>query len=107
MRSTTAATISGGGCGMEMSHWPFGLCGWLDGVNEIIGVLVSAATTTIAIVPGTPDVPISTSTFSSSTSLRALRVAADGSEASSSRISLILWSPTLSAYAYPARTPFS
>jgi hypothetical protein len=31
-------------------------------------------------VPGTPDVPTRTSTFSSSTSLRALRVAADGSE---------------------------
>jgi hypothetical protein len=95
IRSTTAATIRGGGCGIEISHWPLGLLGWLDGVNEIIGVLVSAATTAIATVPGTPDVPISTSTFSSSTSLRALRVAAEGSDASSSRISLIVVSPSL------------
>jgi len=77
------------------------------GVSEIIGVLVSTATTIIAVVPGTPDVPISTSTFSSSTSLRASRVAAEGSEASSSRMSLILWSPIFSAYACPARIPFS
>jgi hypothetical protein len=80
---------------MEISHWPLGLLGWLDGVSEMIGVLVSAATTAIATVPGTPDVPISTSTFSSSTSLRALRVAADGSEAPSSRISLMFVSPSL------------
>ena len=97
IRSTTAATISGGGCGMEISHWPLGPVGGLDGVSEIIGVFVSAATTAIAMVPGTPDVPISTSTFSSSTSLRALRVAADGSEASSRRISLMFTSPTLPA----------
>jgi hypothetical protein len=77
------------------------------GVSEIIGVLVSTATTIIAVVPGTPDVPISTSTLSSSTSFRALRVAAEGSEASSSRMSLILWSPILSVYACPARMPFS
>ena len=33
----------------------------LAGVSEIIGVLVSAATTAMATVPGTPDVPTSTS----------------------------------------------
>jgi hypothetical protein len=56
-------------------------------VIPIIGVLLSRATAAIAIEPGTPEVPISTSTLSSSTSLRALRAAVDGSDASSSWIS--------------------
>src|ERR1044072_8606343 len=49
-----------------------------------IGTFISTATVAIASVCGAPDVPIRKSTFSCSTSLRALRVDAAGYDPSSS-----------------------
>jgi len=77
------------------------------GEIEIIGTLSSLATATIAIEDGAVAVPISRSTLFSSTSLRALRVAVDGSEPSSSWIRLIFSSPTALAYSHAAFMPRS
>ncbi len=55
----------------------------LAGVSTIIGVFVSAATCAICTADGTPFDPISASTLSSVTSLRAFFAALVGSEASS------------------------
>ena len=76
---------------------PASVAGTLIGEIAIIGTFSSLATATMAIVEGAVAVPISRSTLFSSTSLRALRVAADGSEPSSSWISLIFSAPTLLA----------
>ena len=54
------------------------------------GVFVSRATAAMASAPGTPEVPISTSTLSSVTSLRALRAATVGSDWSSSTMTCTL-----------------
>jgi hypothetical protein len=62
---------------------------------------------TMALVEAAVAVPISRSTLLSSTSLRALRVAADGSEPSSSWINLIFSAPTLLAYSMAAFMPRS
>jgi len=61
----------------------------------------------MAIAPGTPEVPMSTSTLSSTTSLRALRPAVVGSDASSSTISSTLWPASTGCSAMAARMPFS
>ena len=87
MRLTTPATMSSNGWDVETIQ-SFSLPGKVRGVGEISGVFSSLATAATAMAPGTPEVPISTSTFSSFTSLRALRPATDGSEASSSTMSL-------------------
>ncbi len=106
MRSTTADTISGNGCD-TVTVQPPSPGGRLTGVGEISGVWVSRATPAIAIAPGTPEVPISTSTLSSLTSLRALRAAVDGSDASSSTISCTLWPAICGCIATAVRIPFS
>ncbi|CKT72471.1 Uncharacterised protein [Mycobacterium tuberculosis] len=61
---------------------------------EMSGVLVSRATPAMAREPGAPAVPMMTSTLSSSISLRALRAAVDGSDASSSWMTCTLRPPT-------------
>ena len=77
---------------------PVAVGGTVIGEIAIMGTLSSLATATIAMVDGAVAVPISTSTFSSSTSLRALRVAAEGSAPSSSWMSLIFLPSTVLAY---------
>ena len=92
MRSTTASIMSWVGCATVTTQ---GLSAGLImmGVRPIIGTLASRATCAMAIAEGTPEVPMMTSTLSSSASLRALRPATVGSEASSSTTSWILWPP--------------
>ncbi len=86
MRSATILTSREAGCGTDTTHCS-GVSGSLPiGETAIIGTFSSLATAAMAMVDGAVAVPISRSTFSSSTSLRALRVAADGSEPSSSWI---------------------
>src|SRR4051812_8190615 len=106
MRSTTAPTISGAGCGSVTIHAPSSP-GRLALAIEISGVLVSRATAAIARAPGEPAVPMTTSTLSSSISLRALRAAVEGSEPSSSWTTWTLRPPTSDLYATPALMPFS
>src|ERR1043165_6697692 len=97
MRSTTTLTIRLGGCGTAMpQRSPPSTAGAVIGEIEIIGTLSSLATATIAIDDGDVAVPISRSTLFSSTSLRALRVAVDGSDPS-----------TALAYAHAALIPRS
>ena len=94
MRSTTTLTIMLGGCGMAIAQRsPASVAGTVMGEIEIIGTLSSLATATMAMEEGAVAVPISRSTLFSSTSLRALRVAVDGSDPSSSWISLIFSAP--------------
>ncbi|MNS57177.1 hypothetical protein D3C72_900570 [compost metagenome] len=92
MRSTTALTMSGAGCGSVTIHAPSSP-GRLALAMEISGVLVSRATPAMASAPGEPAVPMMTSTLSSSIILRALRAAVVGSDASSSCTSWILRPP--------------
>jgi len=106
MRSTTPATMSWKGCDTVTVHAPSGP-GMVTGVGEISGVLSSRATEAMAIAPGTPEVPMSTSTLSSVTSLRALRPAVVGSEASSSTMSCTLRPAISGRSAMAARMPFS
>jgi len=89
MRSTTASTISCVGCATVTTQ---GLSAGFSamGVRPISGVLLSLATCAMAMAAGTPEVPMSTSTLSSSTSLRALRPAVVGSLPSSSTMSCTL-----------------
>ena len=87
--STTALTISGVGWATVKSH-SASAGGRPIGVRPIIGVLVSRLTCAIAIAAGTPEVPMMTSTFSSSISFLALRPAVVGSEASSRTVSTTL-----------------
>ena len=89
MCSTTAAIISGAGCGIVTIQAPSSP-GRFALAIEISGVLVSRATAAIASAPGEPAVPMITSTLSSSISLRALRAAVDGSDASSNWTIVIL-----------------
>ena len=105
--ATTAATINGGGCGIEIAQKPPSPLPTVGGSGEIDtnGTFCSPATAAIATDPGSPDVPINMSTLSSSTSLRALRVDADGSPPSSSWTSLILWPSIVSRYAIAAAMP--
>jgi hypothetical protein len=83
IRSITALTISGAGCGSVTIQAPSSP-GRLALAIEMSGVFISRATPAIASAPGEPAVPMTMSTLSSSISLRALRAAVDGSEASSS-----------------------
>ncbi|MCY1506715.1 hypothetical protein D9M68_409690 [compost metagenome] len=89
MRSITALIMSCVGCATVMTHG-FSLGSSRMGVRPIMGVFASLPTCAIAMADGTPEVPMSTSTFSSSMSLRALRPAVVGSEPSSSTTSWIL-----------------
>jgi hypothetical protein len=89
MRSTTASIISCVGCATVITHG-LSLGSSRMGVRPIIGVFASLPTCAIAMAAGTPEVPMSTSTFSSSISLRALRPAVVGSEPSSSTMSCTL-----------------
>ena len=108
MRSTTTLTIRVGGCGMTIAQRsPASLAATLMGEIAIIGTFSSLAIGTMALVEAAVEVPISRSTLFSSTSLRALRVAADGSEPSSSWISLIFSAPMLLAYSTAAFMPRS
>ena len=78
-------TRSGVGCGVCTTHGPPSPAGTgAIGETATIGTFISIAAVAIASVCGAPDVPIRKSTFSCSTSLRALRVDAAGSEPSSS-----------------------
>src|SRR5215510_6262847 len=106
MRSTTASIISCGGCA-TVTVQSLSAGGSEIGDRPIIGVLLSRPTCEIAIVAGTPDEPISTSTFSSSTSLRALRPALVGSEPSSSTISCTLRPLISGLYATAACIPLA
>src|SRR3954463_868167 len=105
MRSATILTSSEAGCGTEMAHWSAGLGCPVSGETAIIGTFNSVATAIIAMVDGVVAVPIRRSTFSSSISLRALRVAAEGSEPSSSWISLIFSPLTSLLYSMAAWMP--
>ncbi len=97
MRSATTLTSNVAGCGTATAHCS-PLAVRLIGETAIIGVFNSLAIAAMAMVEGAVAVPIRRSTFSSSTSLRALRVADDGSEPSSSWISLIFSPPTSLRY---------
>ena len=77
----------------------------MTGETAIIGTFSSFATAIMAMVDGAVAVPIRRSTFSSSMSLRALRVAAEGSEPSSSWISLIFSPLTSLLYSTAAWMP--
>ena len=81
--------------------------GYIWIVVNVVGFAGSLAIGTMALVEAAVAVPISKSTLLSSTSLRALRVAADGSEPSSSWISLIFSAPRLLAYSTAAFMPRS
>src|SRR5918992_359591 len=105
MRSATTLTSSEAGCGTEMPHWSAGFGCPITGETAIIGTFSSVATAIIAMVDGAVAVPIRRSTFSSSISLRALRVAAEGSEPSSSWISLIFSPLTSFLYSMAAWMP--
>ena len=87
--SITALTMRSVGCGMATTQDPSGPARPI-GVSAISGTWLSCATAPIAIDDGTPAEPIRRSTLSSSISLRALRAAVAGSEASSSTISCTL-----------------
>ena len=85
MWSTMPCTRSGVGCGVWTTQGPPSPGGTgAIGDTAIIGTFISIAAVAIARVCGAPDVPIRISTFSCSTSLRALRAEAVASEASSS-----------------------
>ena len=79
----------------------------LIGEIAIIGTCSSLATATMAMVEVACAEPISRSTCSSSTSLRAAREAAEGSEPSSRLISVIFSPPTSLWYSNAALMPFS
>src|SRR6218665_1326893 len=89
MRSTTASIINCTGCATVTTHG-FSFGSSKMGVRPIMGVFASLPTCAMAMAAGTPEVPISKSTFSSSISLRALRPALLGSEPSSSTMSWTL-----------------
>ena len=106
MRSTTAVTISGAGCGNVTIQAPSSPLRLALAI-EISSVLVSRATAAMASAPGEPAVPMMTSTLSSSINLRALRAAVEGSEASSSWMTWILRPASSDLYASAALIPFS
>ncbi len=96
MLSTMPCTRSGVGCGVWTTQGPPSPGGTgAIGDTAIIGIFISMAAVAIASVWGAPDVPMRTSTFSCSTSLRALRADAVGSEPSSSWMTRI-FSPPIS-----------
>ena len=108
MRSATTLAISIGGCGTAIVHCLAGSAvSILIGETAIMGTPSSLATVVIAIVPGAVAVPIRISTFSSSISLRALRVVAAGSEPSSSWITVTVSEPILLLYFCAAFIPLA
>ena len=99
MLIATASAISASFCGVLNTQRVLGSVGLMiaaDAASEIIGVLVSAATSRIASELGVVDEPMITSTLSSVTSLRAFVTAFVVSDASSSRIHLT-FSPPIDA----------
>ena len=108
MRSATTLAINIGGCGTAIVHCLAGSAvSILIGETAIMGTPSSFAIVAMAIVPGAVAVPIRMSTFSSSTSLRALRVVAAGSEPSSSWISVTVSLPILALYFRAAFMPLA
>ncbi len=83
MSSTILSSISEAGWAVVTDQLAFS-SDRNSGVKETSGSCASLAIEASAIAPGTPPVPTSTSTLSSSISLRAFRADCDGSEASSS-----------------------